>query len=184
MNSPERLRVEGRDVLHGADELALQQVEPLVGALVHRRERGERAVDHACPGPQRAVSVEKEEKPRAAPGCGSESEHSSGGGEGGERDGRYAPHTSRAWGISASLALGRRATSSELRYSVCPWNSVRRRRCCPFFDSGSAGPRRDAVRRRRTYDDMTKGRREGQTQKLGARRGVRKGTDAPRGSYA
>ena len=46
--APERLRIEGGNVLHGAHELALQEVQPLEGALVDGREGRERAVDQAC----------------------------------------------------------------------------------------------------------------------------------------
>ena len=76
------------------------------------------------------VSVAKE--PSTEPG-----DFLSNGVQDGPRRTDCVPQTSRAWGISGSPAFGRRATNNELLYSVCPWNSVRRRRCCPPFDSGS-----------------------------------------------
>lgn len=103
-------------MLHSADQLALQEVQPLERSLVHIGQRCQRAVDGTCVHKQMSSKPQKATPSRAAD-C--------------------VPHTSRACGISGSPFFGLRATSSELRYSVWPWNSVRRSRCCPLFDSGS-----------------------------------------------
>ena len=80
-------------MLHGADELALEEVQPLERALFDGRERRERAVDHPCvhPGPQRPAPGRKWTRKREKKAAGDELCRTP------KRNTNcYAPHTSRA----------------------------------------------------------------------------------------